>query len=177
MLGLSKPHMTITTTIILGLVSGLLASVVTSITIVIFRDIVLPKIKAMRYCGLKIEGRWCSAPAGLLQEITLEIEQFADSLIGTAILTSKDKSNIDHEFIRTFKVKGFIKDGFVVFTSTTANQNRLGAQTFLLRAVNDGRHLDGILTFYSPTGSEIISRQLNLAHESCNPKIENDIPF
>jgi hypothetical protein len=163
-----------TITILIGVFSGVLATITTASVGIIWREILQPKLNAMRYTGLVLSGKWHADPPQIKQEIFLDLDQVADKITGIATLISEDKTNANHEFCRTFRITGFIKDGIVLLNSLSEKQNRLGIHTFLLKASGDGRELLGIFTYHSVIGSSkntIVPCSITLLHESCNSTI------
>jgi len=167
--------MTISTTVILGIITGIASTFITSLSVVFFKTVLVPRLQSLKYNGLVVSGKWIHNEEGFSQDYYIELDQTADIICGTATFITKESDPIVDK-VRTFKITGFIKDGIVALHSLSEKQNRLGVHTLLLKADGDGRELSGIISALTLNGLEkgkITSTDVHFFHESVKTRNYN----
>ncbi len=152
--------MDISSTIILGIVSGLISGYLIYLFSVFLRKIALPWYKRIVYSGIDLSGTWIVESEKYdRRDITLEIKQSAGDInaISTHVLR-KPGSNESTEKIRTYILNGSLKDRFLILTGRANDPTRIGALTFLFEVVGDGKIFKGVGSAYSSSMMLIDSR-------------------
>jgi hypothetical protein len=147
-------------TIILGVVSGLLSGYLIYFFSVFLKKIALPWYKRIVYSGIDLSGTWIiESDKYDRRDITIEIKQNAGdiSAISTHVLR-KPAQNERSEIIRTYLLNGSLKDRFIILTGRPNDPTRIGALTFLFEVVGDGKTLKGVGSAYSSSMMIIDSR-------------------
>lgn len=139
----------ITSTIFLGVISGILTSAVLFVLLRMFNKVFIPWYQNMLYKGIELSGKWFCADHTMSQEITFDLTQKAETINGIATLLNRDGTNHNFEDIRTFIVTGCVQDRFVYLVLRHEDSSRLGILTYLLQPVGDGRRMEGAMSFYS----------------------------
>ncbi len=148
--------MSITESIVIGIISGILTSIAILIGSRIFNRIVLPWYQSLIYSGILVEGQWYTGSVpNSTQEAKLELDQYAHRIKGIATYTDGSTVNSFSEKVRTFKVSGTLKDRFVLLTLEHTDRKRIGVTAYLLEVVGDGRIMKGGRVFYNVSGDEI----------------------
>ena len=138
----------------LGVVSGVLSSALILLLAVLIRRVLIPWFRSLIYSGVDVSGEWHCIDPLMAQEITVHLNQDADSVSGTATFTwnhdDPDESCLDEfETVRTFHVSGKIRDRFLQLMLTHVDRKRIGVNSYLLEVCGDGRRMRGLFTFYS----------------------------
>jgi hypothetical protein len=155
--------MTSESTILLGVVSGLLSGYAIYFLAVVFRRVVVPWYAQFIYRGIDISGTWLlNSDSYDRRTITLELKQRAGELSGlsTHVLRegSPNSDSSDSDRIRTYHIVGNLHDRFVILTGRPTQSTRIGALCFLLEIVGDGTTMMGVGTAYSSSLKRIDSR-------------------
>lgn len=138
----------------IGVVSGVLSSVLILLLATLIRRVLIPWFRSLIYSGVDVSGEWHCIDPFMAQEITINLNQEADAISGTATFTwnrdNPDESILDDfEAVRTFNVSGRIRDRFLQVMLTHVNRKRIGVNSYLLEVCGDGRTMKGLFTFYS----------------------------
>ena len=143
--------------IIIGIISGSLATAVILLISNFMKDTVLPWYSQLVYKGLKIDGGWKSSittPSGNLQDMKLLIKQRAN-IIEADMTVVKTITATNEKEIKQFEMKGEIKDRFLAIYGRNKNPHQLGVNLELLEVVGDGNKLKGKSIWYSVTVGDI----------------------
>lgn len=151
--------------IILGVVSGVLTSAVLFASARILTRLIIPWYEERVYKGVRVEGSWIltERAAGfdpelpprrpvtpqMAQYVSLEFAQYGNQIRGDALFTVLSDSSASVERIRRFRITGELSDRFLVATLRHAERGRIGFATLLLEVVLDGQVMDGEIAFYS----------------------------
>jgi lipopolysaccharide export LptBFGC system permease protein LptF len=121
--------MTISESIIIGVVSGLCTSVLIYLIVKTFQNIVIPWYQNIIYSGAQIDGQWTNSKTfrngDTIQDELITIKQSANKLTGFRVITKRYKNKKEIE-IKNFDVKGQIKDRFVYLISENNNKRKIG---------------------------------------------------
>ncbi|MEA1080263.1 hypothetical protein [Marinobacter qingdaonensis] len=144
----------------IGVVSGVLSSVLILLLATLIRRVFIPWFRSLIYSGVDVSGEWHCIDPFMAQEITINLNQDADSVSGTATFTWNrdypDESILDDfEAVRTFNVSGKIRDRFLQVMLTHVDRKRIGVNSYLLEVCGDGRTMKGLFTFYSVRSHEL----------------------
>jgi len=148
-----------TSTIIIGIVTGLLTASLLLIIKSLFINSFLPWYQQTMYKGILLNGSWYSYLDN--QKILLEITHKCESIIGKATV-QLTQENIHIDDIRTFDVTGRIEGRFITLKMHHTNKARLGIVTYLLQVDGDGTKLRGQSCWYAPLASKISSGEITL---------------
>lgn len=151
------------TSLVVGIISGVVTSAVIYGFVQLFRQVVLPWYRNFMYRGLDLRGAWTAQIAGTAQRSTFEILQHADELTGTATFVPNE--GFESFGIRTFSIEGFVRERFVLLTLSNIDRTRLGIATYLLQVTGDGRTMEGYGSSYSVTSSSIGNYACNLSRQ------------
>jgi hypothetical protein len=144
----------ISTSIIVGVISGILTSALIFLAVSIFNSILIPWYQAIIYRGVNISGEWIKEQTNSIQKANFIFEQKAHKIKGLATFFVEDAPA---EEIRTFVVDGEISERFVILILKHKDRQRLGVSTFLLEIVSDGRTMQGYSSAYNIYANEIAS--------------------
>jgi hypothetical protein len=142
-----------------GVVSGLVTSVVVFIGVIIWRSVLKPKLEEIAYKGVDISGRWELSPLseGELewgQFEALELNQSAHRIAGIATLVAREGGASSP---LTLVVEGEICDRFVFAKMSSPLKQRVARVVFLAEVIGDGSTLKGQTTLYNIEDSTISS--------------------
>lgn len=148
------------TSILLGVVAGVITASVLFIIRRLFVDSFLPWYRQLFYRGIHISGKWFSYSAHA-QKLVLELRQDCEKLTGkaTAVLDMSDGVDVGVDTIRTFDIEGTISERFVMISLTHTEKSRIGVASLLLQIEGDGTILRGCSSGYNPVLSKIDSHQ------------------
>ena len=156
----------ITGTIVLGAVSGIVTSTFFWVLAKIWRDAVNPWWERRKYSGLLIGGAW--EGQGDSQRVTFVLNQSATDVEGTATFTAGEPSS-HYEQLRQFSVTGTVRDRFVVLTFRHIDRSRIGVGAFVLEISGDGRRMSGCWSFFSVASDGITSSYIDLYRPEALP--------
>lgn len=153
--------MSVSESIILGIISGLITSVLIFLLIQIFNKILRPWYQDMIYSGVRIDGQWYTQKifrdGDTIQDELLELKQHAYSISGTYTITKRYKGSESID-IKTFKVDGKIRDRFVQICSHNIDKRKFGMNCSLYEIGSGGETLIGS-TMWTDVGSNTITHQ------------------
>ena len=139
--------------IIVGVISGILASTILFIAAKLFENTVLPALRKIIYSGIDVSGPWhWENRFGSVAK--MELKQYADRLDGTFTYVNSSSSTI-----KTFSIYGHIQDRFIQLTLRSNDQKRLGVLSYVFEVVGDGCELRGCSSFYSTSHHRIASEE------------------
>lgn len=140
----------ITETIILGVLSGVLASFALILLGQIFHKLIVPWYEEISYKGIDIGGEWgysISYKSGNSSNFFVQIDQSAEKIKCT-ISETKTIKKTDNTESRIFEYNGNLSDRFLTLTGRNTNRKKLGVYTFLLEVKGDGDKLEGVVSRY-----------------------------
>ena len=150
-------------TTFLGVVSGVITTVLLSIVYVIFRKIITPWIEEITYKGVNVSGRWhytTSRHEGHNFEITLDLKQRAQRVTGTL---SAKTTRPDTEYINHYQItRGEVSDNQLLFTYRALLSDRTGLGSFLLKVTRGGTELIGGAVYVADADDDAISVKSDL---------------
>lgn len=143
--------------LMIGIISGIVASIIIWGFMLIYRKIILPAIKEILYKGIDIEGEWHGTvtsdnktmkdgkPVVVKEkdkEITLSLKQNAYQLDGELVIKNINGNN---EYFSFYKFSGFIRDNYVVLNYMPKSKKSIGLGTYVFIVQDGGKALDGKL--------------------------------
>jgi len=132
-----------------------------------FNKILLPWYRDIIYNGIDISGSWFNEQKFqnlLKQECTFNIEQKAEKLCVTMSII---KISIDGTTeTKIFKLKGYIKERFVLLQGENIDRKKIGIISFLLQVERDGCLLKGVDSWYDVGTSSIRSSETSLMRKN-----------
>jgi hypothetical protein len=145
--------------IILGIVSGLITSVLVYLIVLVFNKIVQPWFQDIIYSGVRIDGQWYTQKTfrngDTIQDELLELNQHAHKISGTRTLTKRYKANDSIE-IKTFKIEGKIRDRYVLLSFDNIDKRKFGIESSLYEITSGGEDLIGS-TIWTDVGTNSIT--------------------
>jgi hypothetical protein len=145
--------------IVLGIVTGLITACLIYLISKIFQRIVIPWYQELMYQGIDLSGSWEVNPLSPhARHIFFDLSQKANLIIGTAAHSVKSET-VKGDKVRTYVLKGRIKDRFIWLQGHCIDPKRLGVTSYLLESIGDGRTLRGSFSVYDIGISEIVTTQ------------------
>lgn len=144
--------------ILFGIISGLLTGFIAFGFSQVIQKIVLPWYLNLIYDGYNVEGTWkvMEGEPNLRRDITFTLQQKAGLVTGISTHVLKDK-NQDGDYIKTYTLKGELKERFLTLTSRHVDRQRIGVGTVMIEIIGDGQKMEGCIAAYSSTVSRIVS--------------------
>ncbi|MEL6562329.1 MAG: hypothetical protein AAFQ94_29420 [Bacteroidota bacterium] len=155
-------EMTTFQSIIIGVASGVLASLMLIACSQFFYKIFLPWYESITYKGIDISGEWSydvDYVSGNKSNFFAKINQKAENISCTISETKTLKNNKTEA--RIFEYKGKIVDRFLTLTGRNSSKKNLGVYVFLLEVKGDGGRLEGYCSRYCLTDCIIKSDPVN----------------
>jgi len=143
----------------IGIISGLISTVLIWLIVIVFKNLINPRIKELLYRGIDLEGEWHAESfitkeinnGGIIQkkkekvrELTLTINQNAYQLKGDIIIKNIFDNGQEDKF-SFYKYNGFIKDNYIILTYLPKSKKCIGLGSLLLIVKEGGMNLKGDL--------------------------------
>ncbi len=151
----------ISSTIVLGVASGLVASFLFVSIVIVFNKVVIPWYRSLIYSGVDISGEWESKLKMHERKETgaLIIKQKADKI--SCIMTiSVQYSDDDDVEIKVFKLNGKIEDRVIYLAGKNINRKHIGIDIALLELSNGGKKMVGVEAWFSTIKDSIDSSEI-----------------
>jgi hypothetical protein len=141
--------LTISGSIVLGVVSGIITSFILWTVISIFRKILLPWYQGVIYQGLSIEGTWI----GFYEDskfnesdpdFSIDIRQKGANVRG---VINRHKVAGGGREIKAFNFSGIFREANLVITYQPVDGTRLGLGSYVMLLSDDGRRFEGKILF------------------------------
>ena len=144
-------------TIFLGVISGVLTTVFLYIFFLFFRKIFEPWFEERLYKGVKISGGWVAnvttkTSPGWSLTIFINLEQKANKITGS--FQAKTVRSSGEEYINFYKIKGDVRDNFLLLNYAALPSDRTGIGSFLLRVAHGGLELRGVAAYIADGDSD-----------------------
>ena len=133
----------------IGIIGGIMASMIIGFFAIIYRKVLYPKIEDMMHkYSIKFDGEWdCRIEEKdmdgneCVRDFKLNLKQSGFRVKGTFIVNNKfhDNTNI----MSKFRVYGIVSSGVLSAYYVTDSRKRRGSGTFLLEKVKGGDFLEG----------------------------------
>lgn len=159
-------------TIIVGVITGIITSFVLFTFNKLIKNSLIPWYRSVIYKGMNVSGQWFSYSL-FSQKVVLEIEQNCEVIKGKAtyVLESDDSET---DTIRTFDVKGEIRNKFIIMNLYHTDNRKLGVVTYLFEAVGDGSIMEGVSSAYELNRSKIGSMNFKFYRNEENAKLSRE---
>lgn len=144
--------------VFLSVLSGVLSAAVVAFIVIFIKRVIIPWFQTITYDGVRVVGEWHCIDPSMSQEIVLNLKQRSINLEGTATFVWDHEETDDvrtYEVIRSFNVRGIVRDRFVQLTLSNSNPDRFGMCCYLLEVCGDGRAMKGCFSFYGVIGGKI----------------------
>lgn len=151
---------------VVGIVTGILTTVVLYLTKVIWDHAVHPFLRQVRYSGIDVSGRWFGTQtdeSGTSSEFDLILEQKAHDVSGTFQLQFVSEEN---SFDLSFKVSGQIWEGYITLNFKPADRRVTSYATALLKVAGGGISLEGQMAFRNVNTERVDSQNVFLVRGS-----------
>ena len=154
-------------TIGIGVVSGVITSVLILLAEKVFHEIILPWYQEKVYQGVSIDGNWSGSTTISKREwfIRLRIDQKGSKVIGE-FEAYRDCSASKKETEMTFE--GRIYDGFVIINCISKNHRKLSFGAMLLRVRNETMVGKQIFRDLSDSMYDVFESKVMLHYEAGN---------
>ncbi|MCU0678461.1 MAG: hypothetical protein MUF19_02655 [Candidatus Pacebacteria bacterium] len=151
--------LSISSSIILGVVSGITTSLFVWVIVKIFNAVILPWYQTVTYQGSDISGTWICIYTKSQNPSTIDdpdqsisIEQHGHTIAGSIFLNKQPNGDRN---TKEFKFRGIFRDGHLVFTYEPKDKTKLGLGTHVLRLINDGQKLEGSSLYISADNNQL----------------------
>lgn len=169
--------MNLTGAIIIGVISGILASLTIYIALIIAKNILIPWYRTLIYKGIDINGEWFSEAkfdSGNIQHMKISIKQKANK-ISALITISKKIANSDKIEIKTYQQDGEIRERFVTLVGRNTDKQSIGVNSILMEVVGDGKKMQGYTSRYNVTKNKITASEAIWTRENkIDANVDND---
>lgn len=161
---------------ILGTLAGVLSAFVVYVLVIIYREVVLPRIETMIYKGIYLNGQWKQDKAydedvdessGMERDhdvFIMSLTQNGNRITGefTLLFHREGQSSAG-----TYSVRGEVIDGYLVATMKTTNRQQSSQAAGLFKVVANGTTLMGVLVYKAARHNNVerIELELNRAQD------------
>ncbi|MGH1363289.1 MAG: hypothetical protein ACRBF0_07015 [Calditrichia bacterium] len=138
--------------LVIGIIGGLIASLIVGTTLLLYKKIIFPKIEEIMYKGgIDFSGEWEYSIEDkdikgnkAVRDFSLNLEQHGFRISGNFIINNKfdDGSKI----LSVYNVTGIVANNFITAHYLPKSRKRNGAGTLLLEIGKGGKELLGINT-------------------------------
>ena len=149
--------MTISESIVLGIVTGVITSVFIAVLATLFNKIIIPWYRSIIYSGIDISGEWTSSfnTPNIKETASIIIKQKADKISGVMTISihhSKDKTGI-----KNYEMKGELEDRLLSLRGRNIDNKHIGVDVALLEVINGGNTMLGYEAWFSTQNNRIDS--------------------
>lgn len=144
--------------IVLGVVSGILTTVVLFLMNRVFLRVFLPWYQALVYRGVVIDGEWHGETEnnqGTTHVFVTRIEQHAHQVSGDMKVVTAKPDTAD--VVTEFQLSGELWEGFLLLSLRSRDQTQLSFAAVLLKVQKGGRQLSGKMSFRNLSNDDIRS--------------------
>lgn len=148
--------------IVFGVASGILTSVILFLLTALLRNFAIPWYRQVIYNGIDINGEWYSkrtTPSGNIEESVMGVKQHADRVSCTVNIAKKQPHSEQME-MKTYALTGILRDRFLEISGRNMDKQALGVHSELLEIVGDGKTMHGCCIWYSVTSKTIQSSEI-----------------
>ena len=154
---LGKINVGVSREVIVGIVRGILTTLVMWLGVTVFSDLFLPWYHENAYKGLDLSGKWHislgnNGSASNHLEVIADLKQVTDRVSGVLVVVFKDDPA---KGTRTYTLNGFRRDQFLALTIEKISRKQVGIGTSLVETTNVGNSLIGYLCAYDASASQI----------------------
>ena len=153
--------MSISESLILGVVSGVATSALLYLFAGMFNRIVIPWYRQLIYRGITADGKWESDvvfPNGTQQYTTVDLRQTANTLSGNAQIAKYHNDKLESN--EAFAITGSISDRLLHIIQRPRDHRRLGYGICLMEIIGDGSRMRGATSWYDAGSAEVHCRPL-----------------
>ena len=156
--------MTATESIAIGVASGVLTTALIYLAVTVFRLIVVPWYRALRYRGLNISGQWKETVryGDVTDLVTFDLTQHEQDVSGLMHVV-KLYPRMEGDESKVFEISGSFVDGYLLLHARSQDRTKQSFATFLLKVVGDGQRLSGQTSWLDANADRLISRESTLS--------------
>ena len=145
--------------LVIGVISGVIAAAVIYLLVVLFNKVVLPWYNQLVYRGVEIQGKWEESlefDYGNTQLATIELSQKAHVIMGSVTVVKSTTG----EIVRTeiMSLNGNVNERFFNGTIVPVDKKRVGISTVLLEIIGDGSRMGGSVSWYDANAHIICNK-------------------
>jgi len=142
--------------ILLGVISGIITSILIFGLAQIFMKIVIPWYRSIIYNGYKVDGTWeiIYASPSIRRNVSFALTQKASKISGISTHILKDR-NMEGDYIKEYSLSGELKDGFMYLIVNHSDKKRIGIGTVMLKIIADGQKMEGWIAAYNSSTSNV----------------------
>jgi|GEM_PF-3319839 len=143
--------------LMIGIVSSLVATIVFIVISELIRRVVLPWYEDKVYRGVRIDGKWEAKNDGTKQKATFFLQQKGDQVIGTYshIMPQSAARKIEE-----YQVTGNVRDTYVNLTFHPTARDQIDTGTYVSRLSHDSSDdkltMIGMITGINTTTAEVV---------------------
>lgn len=158
--------MNATENIVLGVVAGVLTSLLLAVAGVLVKQVVVPWYRELVYRGVDLEGTWASKASahGASYDYPLVLTQSGHELAGTATITKAMTGGTGYR--DAFRLSGYTWEGYVSLTLRSEDRRRLSFATALLRVEQRGGVLIGYWAYRGSHIDAVEAEQITLSRST-----------
>jgi len=141
--------------IIIGVVSGILSYILLVVFSKIFNYFIIPWYQSVIYHGRNIGGIWYGYFAEIkngeyvkkgISRSTINLIQNANKITGKILITRQEEGQVAN---KSLVISGLFYDNNLIIDFKAEDQSRMSGGTYVMSLINDGRIMQGKLTFVS----------------------------
>lgn len=134
-----------------GIISSILATAIVGFVVLIWRGIIMPRLREMLYSGLDVSGTWygqgdrTESKKYAKYEASINLDQSADAITGELVvknITSENEASYSH-----YQVEGFIRNDNVVLNYFRKTKKETGVGAIVLKVISAGKGMKGNIVF------------------------------
>jgi hypothetical protein len=133
--------------IFIGVISGIITSLLLFILAQIVRKILVPWYSEFVYKGIDVSGTW----RGVIENekfkilLVVNLEQSSFDVVGALFAETLYKDNPEKNYSNQYSLKGFIKNHITTLNYEAMAKNRTGVGTMMFKSQQGGTNLFGHL--------------------------------
>jgi hypothetical protein len=151
----------VSNSIVVGVVSGVITSVVVWLFILLAKHVILPWYQSITYRGGKIHGEWIGFYQHVAEGVStsdndpnysISIDQKGHHIRGTLIRHVAQNGERD---LKVFLFQGLFKDGNLVIWYKPQDETRMGMGSYVMKLINDGRKMEGESLYITSNNGDV----------------------
>ncbi len=166
--------------LVIGIVSGLVASFMMLMIFEVYKKIIIPYVKGFLYDGIDINGKWEFENyfEYAKELVTLDLRHSETEITGSVVIhkeySKQDKKKFEAKEVLLASAEGKIRDRFVEVRLQFTDRQRLGFVSFHVEVIADGSVMKGVSVWYDSGFSEIRSSSVVLKRYRKEPYYSAD---
>jgi hypothetical protein len=147
-------EISVTKSIILGVVSGIVTSFILALVLRIYTKILKPWFEELLYKGVDIDGKWATTHVtpSTTYHLTLHVDQKANKLSGTyyeKCVHGSEETSAEHS------ITGTLVNNYIIINFSPISRKIIAPGTMLLKIMDGGSSLHGDILYINELGTDI----------------------